>query len=85
MGLVNRVVPHSQLESYVDEYAQRIASNAPLTIHAVKRTVGEALKDPGDRDLHMISDLVDRCFASDDYAEGRKAFMEKRKPEFKGR
>ncbi|MEE8287189.1 MAG: enoyl-CoA hydratase-related protein, partial [Gammaproteobacteria bacterium] len=85
MGLVNRVVPRSELESYVEEYAARIASNAPLTIRAAKRTVGEALKDPGDRDLDMISDLVDECFASDDYAEGRKAFMEKRKPEFKGR
>jgi enoyl-CoA hydratase/carnithine racemase len=69
----------------VDEYAQRIASNAPLTIRAVKRTVGETLKDPGDRDLDMVGELVDVCFASDDYAEGRKAFMEKRKPEFKGR
>jgi len=85
MGLVNRVVPRSELESYVGEYAARIASNAPLTVRAAKRTVGEALKDPGDRDLDMISKLVDECFASDDYAEGRKAFMEKRKPAFKGR
>jgi len=85
MGLVNRVVPRSELESYVGEYAERIASNAPLTIRAAKRTIGEALKDPGDRRLDMVSELVDACFASDDYAEGRKAFMEKRKPEFKGR
>jgi len=85
MGLVNRVVPRSELESYVGEYAERIASNAPLTVRSAKRTIGEALKDPGDRDLDMVSELVDACFASDDYAEGRKAFMEKRKPEFKGR
>jgi len=85
MGLVNRVVPRPELESCVDEYAARIASNAPLTIRAAKRTIGEALKDPADRDLDAVRDLVDACFASDDYAEGRKAFMEKREPEFKGR
>lgn len=85
MGLVNRVVPRSELESTVDDYASRMASNAPLTIRAAKRTIGEAMKDPGDRNLDMVSELVDECFASDDYAEGRKAFMEKRKPEFKGR
>lgn len=85
MGLVNRVVARAELEACVAEYAKRIASNAPLTIRAAKRTIGEALKDPGDRNLDEISELVDECFASEDYAEGRKAFMEKRKPEFKGR
>jgi enoyl-CoA hydratase/carnithine racemase len=85
MGLVNRVVPRSELESSVDDYARRIASNAPLTVRAAKRTIAEALKDPGDRDLDTVRELVDECFASEDYAEGRKAFMEKRKPEFKGR
>lgn len=84
MGLVNRVVPRSELESSVDDYARRIASNAPLTIRAAKRTIGEALKDPSDRNLDMIAELVDECFASEDYTEGRKAFMEKRKPEFEG-
>ena len=85
MGLVNRVVPGTELEALVDDYARRIASNAPLTVRAAKRTVAEAMKDPADRDLEAVRALVEGCFVSEDYAEGRRAFMEKRKPEFKGR
>lgn len=85
MGLVNRVVPRTELESRVDEYARRIASNAPLTIRAAKRTIAEAMKDPEDRDLDTVRALIDECFESRDYAEGRQAFMQKRRPEFKGR
>lgn len=85
MGLVNRVLPVETLSAYVDDYAATIAANAPLTVLAAKTVVGEILKDPGDRDLDLCRKVVDDCFASDDYKEGRKAFMEKRKPEFKGR
>lgn len=85
MGLVNRVVPRSKLEFAVDDCARSIAANAPLTIRAAKRTIAEALKAPEHRDLETVSALIDECFASEDYAEGRKAFMEKRPPEFKGR
>ena len=85
MGLVNRVVPRAELEAYVDDYATRIAENAPLTVRAAKRTIGEAAKDPADRDLAMVAKMVEACFESEDYAEGRRAFMEKRKPRFRGR
>jgi enoyl-CoA hydratase len=85
MGLVNRVVPTSLLEAYVDDYAQTIGRNAPLTVAQVKYTVGEIVKDPEERDLDRCAAMVKACFDSEDYAEGRRAFMEKRKPAFKAK
>jgi len=84
MGLVNRVVPDGDLESYVKNYADTIAENAPLTIRAVKATVSEIMKDESKRDVKRSQTLVEACFKSRDYEEGRKAFMEKRKPDFTG-
>ncbi|PJK30809.1 enoyl-CoA hydratase [Minwuia thermotolerans] len=84
MGLVNRVVPAAELESYVLDYARRIAENAPLTIRAAKMTIDELLKDAERRDLAACEAAISQCFASADYAEGRTAFMEKRKPRFRG-
>jgi len=85
MGLVNRVVPTSLLEAYVDDYAQTIGRNAPLTVAQVKFTVGEIVKDPAERNLEKCAAMVKACFDSEDYAEGRRAFMEKRKPAFKAK
>jgi enoyl-CoA hydratase/carnithine racemase len=82
---VNRVVPAAELEPWVAAYAAQIAENAPLTIAAVKRIVAEIVKDPADRDLEVCERLVAQCFASQDYIEGRRAFMEKRRPTFTGR
>ena len=84
MGLVNRVLPVADLEKYVLDYAATIAGNAPLTIAAVKRSLIEMPKDEGDRDIALCDKMVDACFASKDYIEGRDAFMEKRKPVFQG-
>ncbi len=84
MGLVNRVLAQAELEAYVMDYARQIAENAPLTVKAIKRVVGEAVKDPADRDLALCDRLVRECFESQDYAEGRRAFAEKRKPVFRG-
>jgi enoyl-CoA hydratase len=85
MGLVNRVVPAGELEAYVKSITDMICANAPLTIKAVKFTVGEMLKDESKRNLARSVELVEQCFASRDYTEGRTAFMEKRKPVFQGR
>ncbi len=84
-GLINRIVPVAGLEKYTLDYANTIAVNAPLTIAAVKRSLIEFLKDPAERDLAHCQKMVDACYESEDYREGQAAFMEKRKPQFKGR
>ncbi len=85
MGLINRALNRDELDNFVNEYTKIISENAPLTIKACKRIIDEIGKDPDDRDLDLCRRLVDDCFASEDYKEGRRAFMEKRKPRFRGR
>lgn len=85
MGLVNRVLPEDQIEAFVEDYANTIAENAPLTVTSVKAIINEAVKDRGKRDEALCERLVLECFNSQDYIEGRRAFMEKRKPQFQGR
>ncbi|MBX9588623.1 MAG: enoyl-CoA hydratase/isomerase family protein [Hyphomonadaceae bacterium] len=85
MGLVNRVVPEPELESTVRTFAAAISANAPLTIKAAKMAIDAAVEDPERRRLAEIDAAIKACFASADYIEGRRAFMAKRKPKFKGR
>ena len=84
IGLINFMVGSELLEQTVNEYANKIVTNAPLTIRAVKKTVGEVVKDPGQKNPAHIERMVNDCFLSADYQEGRRAFMEKRKPKFTG-
>ena len=83
-GLVQKLVSEDSIDSYVKAYALNIANNAPLTIKAMKQIGIEISKNSDERDLLLCEKLASACFDSEDYKEGRKAFMEKRKPNFQG-
>lgn len=85
MGLITRVCEPAQLPALLAEYTTAMAVNAPLTVRAGKAIMAEVLKPSPELDMALCQTLIRGCFDSADYAEGRKAFMEKRKPVFTGK
>lgn len=84
LGLVNHVVAPGELEEFVTSFAKTMAGNAPLSLIAAKRVIDELMKDQAVRNNALCDQVVANCFASKDYVEGRRAFMEKRTPVFTG-
>jgi enoyl-CoA hydratase len=85
IGLVDRVVPDAELWDATSEIARTISGNAPLAIKAAKLTIAQVLRDPDQRDMKAIKAIGTACMDSEDFREGRRAFMDKRKPNFTGR
>jgi enoyl-CoA hydratase/carnithine racemase len=85
IGLVNKVVPDEDLTDTVLELAKTIAANAPLSLRATKLTVNAAMTEESRRDRAAVDAAILACFDSEDYREGRTAFMEKRPAKWKGK
>jgi len=82
IGLINHLLPAAELDDYVRRLASELAVNAPLSIAASKRIINTVIEARGD--FTEEDALTARCMQSEDYKEGRRAFMEKRTPRFKG-
>ena len=85
MGLVHRVVPDAELESYFSKITSDLCGNAPLAIANSKTIIEEYVKSAGQPDHARMDAAIEHCARSADYEEGRRAFMEKRKPRFTGK
>src|SRR5256714_3069866 len=85
LGLVNIVVPAADLEAKTMELANRIAEKSPVALRMAKEAVKTAARANLDEGLRREVDLFALCFSSEDKDEGVRAFLEKRKPKFKGR
>jgi enoyl-CoA hydratase/carnithine racemase len=85
LGLVSEVVPDGEVLPHALEIATRIAALPPLAVAAIKEAVLSGADLPLDAALRLEAERFQRLFATEDRGEGMRAFLEKRKPTFRGR
>ena len=84
-GILNRIVPAEELDQTVDEFVQKLAAHSPVALHMAKAAINNGLQADIKTALEIESRCYSICFATEDRVEGMHAFLEKRKPDFKGR
>lgn len=84
IGLVNHVYPLAELMDEAKKLAKKIMKNAPLSVGYAKLAIGQGLQGDLDSGLRIESNFFGLCVATEDMKEGTQAFVEKRKPQFKG-
>ena len=85
IGLVNRVVPAAELRSAVDAYVARLRQRSPADLSRALQSVVSGAETSQAEALRLESAMFGLCFATEDFHEGTRAFLEKRKPAFPGR
>lgn len=85
VGLVNRVVPHAELMNEVMKMAKTLMSKSSVTLKFAKTAMDLGIETDLETGLQIERELFAECFATEDMREGLNAFLEKRKPSFKGK
>jgi enoyl-CoA hydratase/carnithine racemase len=85
IGLINKVVPLAQLMPVARQWAERMCQSGPLQLRAVKEAMIRGYNVPLEESLRIEKDMLNRIRGTEDYMEGARAFVEKRKPNWKGK
>ncbi|MGC9116004.1 MAG: enoyl-CoA hydratase/isomerase family protein [Conexivisphaera sp.] len=85
LGIINRAVPRQEFAATVERYLDDIRSKSPLILSFAKRALNASFSRPFEEGMREESELFARCFSTEDQKEGARAFLEKRKPEWRGR
>jgi enoyl-CoA hydratase len=85
IGLLNKVVPHEELDKAVEEFTQKLLSKSSVVLGIIKLAINKGIEMDLDHALYYEAECFGSAAATEDSKEGAKAFLEKRKPEFKGK